>query len=178
MRIDIAVGVCAAVLAACAGGSGAGAPSVTATPPTTTAPAAPAPTTTTTTVSECQTRSAWLNEDSGRYVTEVSQARFRAADLSELGSPADREDFYSVLGDYVRHYGRALDLWRRYEADAEALLRDCWDALPVAYINLVRNDLASARAWWHDERAFCQSTRELANTLEVLDPWAVLGVSC
>ena len=172
MRVLVAVGVCAAILAACANGSD-GAPSLTAEPATT---AAPAPTTTT--LSDCEQRQVWVAEDSLRYRDAVLVVFQRSVRFGALGESPDLEDLYAVLGDYVRAYGRSRELWLRYEADAEALLRDCWREFSATYVDWQRDSLAREREFWHDEQAFCRSSREVTKTLDLPDPWALLGVSC
>ena len=144
-------------------------------PPPRAAPA-PAPPTTTTTASECQTRWAWLADDGGRY-DEAVQAMERSG--QEVADASGDEALYSALGDYVRAYGPALDLWLRYEADAETLLRDCWDAFTADRIDSLRTFLADQRDWWLDRRAHCRSVREAAtSSVYATDPWGLLGVSC
>lgn len=67
---------------------------------------------------------------------------------------------YSALGGYVLAYGPALDRWLRVEAEAEALLRDCWDAFTPSPVDALRVELAENRDWWRDRRARCRAHRE------------------
>lgn len=144
-------------------------------------PPPPAPTTTiapttTTTVSECETRRAWLEDDASRYgdaITAAVDGRMAISDAAEAG--ADRLGLY---GDYVRDYARALELWLRYEEDAEAVLRDCWDAFPADAASGLRDALAAERDRWRFLRSDCRGYRELVKETNHPDPWRVLGVSC
>ena len=148
--------------------------SPTAAPPPPPPPATTIPTTTT--VSECQTRWGWLSDDGARY-DEAVAAMQRSG--QEVADAVGDEALYSALGGYVLDYGPALDLWLRYEADAEALLRDCWDAFATSRTDSLRNALAEHREWWRDRRARCRAIRAATqDTPYAVDPWGVLGVSC
>ena len=103
--------------------------------------------------------------------------RRSGAEVSEAQSGSNV--YYRWFGEYARDYGRALDLWLRYEADADALLRECWDEFPADDIASMRGGLADTRDWWHGLRSHCRSVRENARSNPYLaDPWAANGVSC
>ena len=141
-------------------------------PPSTAAP-------TTSTASECETRRAWLIDDAGRYddaMAAAVSARIDLADAAESG--ASTELTYALAGDYVRAYGPALDLWLRLEADTEALVRDCWDALPPDAVDRMREVLAVERERWGLLRSHCRGARELFETIDSPNPWVILGVPC
>ena len=134
--------------------------------PPTAAPAPPAPAPTTTTASECETRQAWLSDDASRYGDAMDAAVAGRIELSD------------ALRDYVRDYGRALDLWLRIEADTEALLQDCWDALPADDVDRLRDFLAADRERWRLLRSHCRAGRELFKSIDRPNPWVILGVPC
>ena len=102
----------------------------------------------------------------------MQRSRIALSDASGI------EAIYAALGVYVPDYGRALDLWLRFEAEAEALVRDCWDELPAAGIELLRDDLAGQRDFWRQLRSHCRTTREVVKTTDYPDPWTLGGVSC
>ena len=141
---------------------------------------ASAPATTTTAVwvpppvaapSECGTRHGWLLDDADRY--------HAAADaLGEARQRYDSDPTNRSHGEYIREYGRALDLWLRYEADTEALLADCWDELGSFTIDAHRDYVADHRAWWHGMRSQCRGSRAVYEDIGLVDPWAAAGVSC
>ena len=132
----------------------------------------PVPATTTTTISECETRWSWLTEDRVRYI-QTKQTMLLSADAIGTGSDAD---FWATLVRYVRDYEPALHLWLRYETDARAVLRDCWDTLTPGQIDALRYELAADDEQWLTRRAFCRGISARARNNPYL--WGALGVSC
>lgn len=151
----------------------AAAPATTRPPATTTT----SPPTTTTMPSECETRRAWLREDGERYQEAGTALVERFNEYHALGASADESDHYAALGAYIRAYERPFDLWERYEADAESLLRDCWDEFSPEYVDGQREYLADQRDSWRAHEEFCRRVREVIKS-DFPDSWQMFGIPC
>ena len=102
---------------------------------------------------------------------------YSADQMSESASNSEMSNRW--YGEYARDYGRGLDLWLRYEEDAEALLRDCWDVFDASTIAWHRDYLADHNEMWYGLRSLCRSARAFtASNDYAWDPWTILGVSC